>query len=77
METYVDLTTAAENTVTENAGNTTVKDLAVIGGVMTAGALLWEFVIKPVGAKAVGAVKHLVKKQTEKIEIEPGESEVN
>lgn len=45
-----------------------LKNIAIIGGVMTLGALAWEFGIKPIGRKVGEAIKKGMKAK-EKTEV--------
>lgn len=65
---------AAQDITTQVAapsGNNGLKNVAIVGGIMTLGALAWEFGVKPIGRK----VKNAFKKAKDEREEEPAENE--
>lgn len=60
MTNDVIVTEAAQDIVEQVAkpsGNNGLKNVAIVGGIMTLGAMAWEFAVKPIGRKVKTAIK--------------------
>lgn len=69
MMNEVITTEAAQEITTQVAApskNSSLKNVAIVGGIMTLGALAWEFGVKPVGRKVKNAIKKAKDKRKEK-----------
>lgn len=69
MMNEVITTEAAQEITTQVAApskGSGLKNVAIVGGIMTLGALAWEFGVKPVGRKIGSAIKKAKDKRKEK-----------
>jgi len=76
MMNEVITTEAVEEVTTQMAapsGNSGLKNLAIVGGIMTLGAVAWEFAVKPIGRKVKAGVQKACEKQKNKKKPQPVE----
>lgn len=73
-------TVAAEELTTKvdmPSENNGWKNVAIVGGIMTLGALAWEFGVKPIGCGVVKTIRKVKNKRKEKPAVQASDSETD